>query len=183
MARGMKTPRNRLDARIDRGQARLKKAEEDIRLLSEGRLAELLKLSAASRFEHLDDPDLTQSDRSTLRKSISSTLPPAKRRLSVAFGRLRPIRIGRWIRQRGVALIISSIIGLPLCGFAALAWSNTGELVDVRQEGILTWQTPSGIAELGGVRAGDSLIISRSLWSTSARRWILGKGYATAPVH
>lgn len=177
----MKTPRNRLDARIHRGRTRLKKAEEDIRLLSGSRLDELLKLSAALRFEHLDDPDLIPSDRLKLRKSISSTLPLVKKsRLSEAFRRHRPIGIGRWMRRRGAALIISLIIGGPLCSFAAYAWSNTGDLVDVSQEGILTWHTLSGGSEVTRVRAGDRLIISRSLWSTSARRWIIGKGYEIA---
>ena len=171
-----------LSARFDAAESRVKAAEAEVRRASKSRLADLLKLPVKQRFQQLEDPVLTPQDRLKLRRSIEASLPRG-RSFRIPFARQGLLRRSKqWLRSTprlAVTIVAGSVPGL----FVALAGKNTYQTTLLTEPLPLEWTLPNGSHELKAMLAGGNLAV-RPVDSTSAvaRRWIPGKGYATAPV-
>lgn len=177
----MRAPLARLNARIAAGKNRLQDAENEIERISRRRLAELMKLSERERFEQLDDPDLTQPDRTKLRRSIAAGLRHGKLQILVFRGHFRLRRVLHWVRYRGLTTAAVAAIVVPIFLLSAIARSNTGQVFVLPNAVSLDWTLPSGAKEKTSLHVGDRLvIISRSGTPYLVRRWIQNQGYATS---
>lgn len=160
---------------------RLKIAEDAIRRVSEQRLSELMKLPERKRFEHLEDASLSTAERNKLRRSIAVTLNRGKVKFALSSGRFRMRRVANWLSRRWFAVAIATVVAVPSVTFTFMAWRNTGDRIRLSKEVTLEWKMPSGSIENQSYKSGDTLVIVRESGTRSvARRWILGRGYATA---
>jgi hypothetical protein len=177
----MRAPLARLNARIAGGKTRLQDAENEIKRISERRLAELMKRSERVRFEQLDDPDLTKPDRAKLRRSIAAGLRHGKLEILVFRGHFRWRRVLHWLRYRGLTTVVAAAIVVPIILLMVIARSNTGQVFVVPNAVTLDWKLPSGAKEKTSLHVGDRLVvISSSGTSHVVRRWIKNQGYATS---
>jgi hypothetical protein len=179
----VKAPHVRLNEQLVGAKKRLDDAENEIRRVSERRLAELMKRSERERFEALDDPDLTTADRAKVRRSIAASLSHGKMELLALRGGFRWRQVTQWLRYRGPATIAVAAIAAPVCFLTVIAWRNTGEVITLPKAITLDWRLPSGAVEQTIVNAGDRLVIvGRSGTSYVLRRWIKDQGYATSRI-
>ncbi|MGY4349742.1 hypothetical protein ACVWXM_006235 [Bradyrhizobium sp. GM7.3] len=177
----MSTLLSRLSTRYKVAEDRVEAAEAEVRRASAGRLAELMKLPPRQRLQRIDDPILTTQDRLKLRRSIEVRLPQS-RRIKIPFASASFRRSKRWVRSAPTLVILIAACALPSL-LAYRAWKNTDEIIPLYAPLALDWTLPDGSHEPKVMPAGGNLAI-RPFTSTSAiaRRWILGKGYATAEV-
>jgi hypothetical protein len=179
----MRAPLARLNARIAGGRTRLQDAEDEIKRISERRLAELMKRSQRERFEQLDDPNLTNSDRLKLRRTIAASLRHGKMEMLAFRGYFRWRRVLHWIRYGGLTTAVAAAIFIPICILMVIARSNTGQVLIVPNDVTLDWTLPSGAGEKASLHVGDRLVvISSSGRSHVVRRWIKNQGYATSQL-
>jgi hypothetical protein len=177
----VKAPHVRLNEQLAGAKKRLDDAENEIRGVSERRLAELMKRSDRERFDELDSPDLTNSDRAKLRRAIAARLCLGKMELFVSRGGFWWPRLTSWLRYRGATAVAVTAIAAPACFLTALAWRNTGEIFAVPNAVTMDWTLPSGGVEQTTLKIGDRLVvIPRSGKSHVVRRWIPKQGYATS---
>lgn len=170
---------SKLDARYQDAQARSKKAEQEIRRLSRDRLAELMKLPVRQQFAHLEDAALTAEDRTTLRRSVTATLPARKVRFR---GRQRAIAWFRLRARLSVVITIAMTVG-PLGVWAAMTWLNTGQIYQFSGPLRVMWHYPSGEVRPGVIPAGVPVVLVQHMGIESyLRRWVSGQGYATAKL-
>jgi hypothetical protein len=175
----VKTPQVRLNKQLAGAKKRLDDAENEIRRVSQRRLAALMRRSERERFEALDDPDLTTADRAKIRRSIAAGLCHGKTELLALRGGFRWRQLTQWLRYRGPATIAAAAIAAPMCFLTFIAWWNTGEVVVMPNILTLDWTLPSGAVEQKTHDLGDRLVvILRPGKSHVVRRWIPKQGYA-----
>lgn len=169
-----------LKARYAQAQERLDTADDDVRQASRARLGELMKLPERQRFAHLDDPDLTPSDRSSLRRSMAAGLSPPRVRMN-----WRPAinRVGRRLRRRLPTLAIAAISIAPLAVWGWMTWQNTGQqTVAYERPEKLNWTLPSGEVRQREVRAGELVVLVQHRSGRVVRSWLPKQGYETAKI-
>ena len=154
---------------------------------SRAKLAKLLKLDAAARFEALaiEADDLVPADRRRLVKSLKGQAAPARRVVpGGTASRWAIFRSRLPYRQRGLVLTGLSVAWAVTVG--AIAWSNT-PLAQV--ESVFPQDVAAVFTLPNGVVVGDRLtprevygLMRNGNGEAVLRKWVPGVGYAQAHV-
>ena len=173
------------DLALRKARAEAAAAERAVAAASAQRLKECLALAATERIRHLDDPDLVQADRITLRRSLEVSLVPERRSIPVP----RLLRRGQWSRRTRSFLIRATLsplmIGLIVVGgpWLYVSWQNTRPLATMTQRGLVAFRLPDGREEYLDLPKGMTVtVFDRSAAEPVIGRWYPRLGYATAAV-
>jgi hypothetical protein len=157
-------------------------AERDVANVSQTHLATLLASPPRHRMVHLNDPELTVTDRAELANSVRSALPISFR---LKFLRRWPTALVRGLQltcgyKCFLAMVVATACAVPF----ALAWRSTGtRLVGSDATWIVDWVLPDGTSLHGSWNAHMPAIAMRANKGTVIlRHWLNGRGYATTEV-
>jgi hypothetical protein len=174
----MTEKRSKLQAQYASTRARLHQADDDVRRTSRARLTELMNLPPGERLAHLRDPALTTEDSASLERSVAAQL---SRPRSPAVRHTSTNRLGIQLGCSLTSLAVNTVVMVPLCLWAALAWSNTATLYEVGQPLDVKWKYPSGAIRPYTIAPGVKVPLVHR-WGTTSyfRYWVAGQGYLTA---
>lgn len=171
-----------LNAQYQNANRRLSEAQKKVVKVSADRLKAIMRMPPAEQLAAIDDPDLTPSDRNTLRKTLMSGLHTSRARAM----KWRTLRIYRGFTHafagNAVSLVIGCVFLLPPCVVAFLVWRNTASPTVVSSPATLEWVDPSG-KMASHIHPGRKFGQIHHLdGSRTIRSWWPGKGYVTARV-
>ncbi len=187
-------PRETSEERLAAAQARAAAAADVAAAREDGerakasrtKLARLLKLDAATRFEALSDgtDDLVPADRRRLVRSLKGQAPP---RVALPGGTASRWAIFRSrLPYRRRALVLTGLGAAWMVTAGLVAWSNTplGQVQSVfPQDVAAVFSLPNGVVVYDRLTPGETYGLVRSGNEEAVlRKWVPGIGYAQAYV-